>query len=74
MGETGRPAQVRLDMQHLFLGLERHIFNLDRDVIDLELLRQKVPRLAQHAGGVTCLRHHEVTAHRVETRGDGPNM
>ena len=45
MGETGRPAQVRLDMQHLFLGLERHIFNLDRDVIDLELLRQKLPRL-----------------------------
>ena len=42
MGETGRPAQVRLDMQHLFLGLERHIFNLDRDVIDLELLRPKV--------------------------------
>ena len=58
MGAKGRPAQVRSDVQHLFLRLERRIFNLDRDVIDLELLCQKLPRLAQHAGGVTCLKHH----------------
>ena len=30
--------------------------------------------MAQHAGGVTRPRHHQVPAHRVETRGDGPDV